>query len=110
MFFIGNLNLNCDFDTRIIREDEFDADIFIDVKNKPLDINLGNNDFGITSRIQFNLVRGILLRISKQSYNMTVHILANIDLHSAYSNFEINYKNSILSIKEINGIVCVTKK
>lgn len=110
MFNVGNLSLNCDFETRIIREDELDADIFIDLKNKPLDINLGNNDFGITSRIQFNLVRGILLRISKQDYNMTVHILANIDLHSAYSNFEANYKDSILNIKEINGTVCITKK
>jgi hypothetical protein len=110
MFNIGNLNLNCDFETRVIREDELDADIFIDIKNRPLDIGLGENDFGITSRIQFSLVRGILLRISKQSYNMTVHLLANIDLHSAYANFEIEYKDSVLNIKEIDGVVCIYKK
>jgi len=106
---IGNLKLNCDFETRIIREDELDADIFIDIKNRPLDINLGKNDFGITSRVQFNLVRGLLLRISKQSYNMTVHLLSSIDLHSAYANFEIEYKNSILNIKDSEGIAWISK-
>lgn len=110
MLNIGNLTLNCDFETRIIREDELDADIFVDIKNRPLDIDLGNNDFGITSRIQFNWVRGVILRLSKQSHYMTVHLLANIDLHSAYANFEVEYKDSVLNIKEHDGIVCIYKK
>ena len=109
MLYIGNLTLNCDFETRIIREDKLDADIFIDIKNRSLDINLGSNDFGITSRIQFNMVRGLLLRINKQGYIMTVHLLSSIDLHSAYSNFEIGYKDSILNISEIDGRVCLNK-
>ena len=110
MFKIGNLSINCDFEIRVIREDEFDADMFIDIKDRPVDINIGSNDFKITSRIQFNKVRGLLLRISKDSYNMTVHLLDSIDLHSAYANFEINYKDSILEIREINGVVNVNKK
>ena len=61
------------------------------------------------SRIQFPYVRSILLRINKESSLMTVHLMRDIDLFSAFANFEVNYLNSIFSIKNVQEKVIISK-
>ena len=44
MINIGNLNLDTDFDYRIIREEDNDIDLFIDINYRSVDIDTNNND------------------------------------------------------------------
>ena len=98
MINIGNLTLDTDFEYRIIREDENDIDIFIDVNYRSLDIDVNESDF-FSSRIQFPFVRSLILRTSKNSQTMTIHLMRDIDLFSAFANFEVDYSNSVIRIK-----------
>lgn len=95
---VGNLYLDTDFDYRIIREDENDIDIFLDVNYRSLEINCNDNHL-FASRIQFPFVRSIILRISKLNHLMTIHFMRDIDLFSAFANFEIDYKDSVIKVK-----------
>ena len=98
MLNIGKLNLDIDFDYRIIREENNDIDLFIDVNYRSLDIDTDNNGF-FNSRVQFPFVRSLILRINKESNVMTVHLMRDIDLFSAFANFEVNYDNCVINIK-----------
>ncbi|RDY25430.1 hypothetical protein CHL78_018210 [Romboutsia weinsteinii] len=108
MLNIGNLNLDTDFEYRIIREEDNDLDLFIDVNYRSLDINNDNSGF-FKSRIQFPFVRSLILRIDKTSNIMTVHVMRDIDLLSAFANFEIEYADSVISIKNIHEKVLFSK-
>ena len=107
MIKIGNLNLDTDFEYRIIREEENDLDLFIDLNYRSLDIDTDNNLF--SSRIQFPFVRSIILRLNKNDYTMTVHLMRDIDLFSAFANFEVNYKDAIIAIKNTQEKVSISK-
>ena len=98
MLNIGNLNLDIDFDYRIIREEDNDIDLFIDINYRSLDIDTNNDGF-FSSRVQFPFVRSLILRINTESYTMTVHLMRDIDLFSAFANFEVDYNNCTISIK-----------
>lgn len=98
MITIGNLNLDIDFEYRIIREEDNDIDLFIDINYRSLDIDTQGSDL-FSSRIQFPFVRSLILRFNKESHTMTVHLMRDIDLFSAFANFELDYSNSIVSIK-----------
>ncbi|WP_296645506.1 hypothetical protein [Romboutsia sp. 13368] len=98
MLNIGNLNLDIDFDYRIIREENNDIDLFIDINYRSLDIDTDSNGF-FNSRVQFPYVRSLILRINKESNIMTVHLMRDIDLFSAFANFEVNYDNCVINIK-----------
>ena len=98
MIKISNLSLDTDFEYRIIREDENDIDIFVDVNYRSVEINCKDNDL-FTSRIQFPFVRSMILRISKLNHLMTIHFMRDIDLFSAFANFEIDYTDSVIKIK-----------
>lgn len=108
MIKIGKLNLDSDFDYRVIREEENDIDLYIDINYRCVDINVGESEI-FESRIQFPYVRSILLRINKNDYLMTVHLMRDIDLFSAFANFEVNYENNIFSIKNFQERVIISK-
>lgn len=98
MITIGNLNLDTDFEYRIIREEDDDLDLFIDINYRSLDIdNNGSNLF--SSRIQFPFVRSIILRLNKKTHTMTIHLMRDIDLFSAFANFEVDYTDCTINIK-----------
>ena len=109
MIKIGNLNLDSDFDYRVIREEDNDLDLYIDINYRCVDINIGESNF-FNSRIQFPYVRSILIRINKESYLMTVHLMRDIDLFSAFANLEVDYTNSIFKIKNYQEKVIIDKK
>ena len=95
---IGKLKLDTDFEYRIIREEANDIDIFIAINYRSLDIECDDCNF-FNSRIQFPFVRSLILRINKESNSMTVHLMRDIDLFSAFANFEFNYENHTFNIK-----------
>lgn len=98
MIQIGKINLDCDFECRTIREENDDLDIYVDVNYRCLDIELGDSEF-FNSRIQFPYVRSILLRINKTMETITVHLMRDIDLFSAFANFELDLSKHALYIK-----------
>ena len=98
MVTFGKLNLDTDFEYRVIREEENDLDLFIDLNYRSLDIKLEDSNF-FNSRLQFPFVRSIILRLNKESDIITMHLMRDIDLFSAFANFEINISNSIINIK-----------
>ncbi len=109
MIKIYNLNLDTDFDYRIIREENDDVDLFIDVNYRSVDIDCSDNSF-FSSRVQFPFVRSIILRFNKSSNLMTVHFMRDIDLFSAFANFEINCADSSICIKNNHEKVIFSKK
>lgn len=106
----GNLNLDTEFDYRIIREEDNDIDLFIDINYRSLDIDCGDSSIFFASRLQFPFVRSIILRFNKLNNLMTVHLMRDIDLFSAFANFEIDYSNSSISIKNDKEKVIFTKQ
>lgn len=108
MIQIGKINLDCDFECRTIREENDDLDIYVDVNYRCLDIELGNSEF-FNSRIQFPYVRSILLRINKNMETITVHLMRDIDLFSAFANFELDLSEHALSIKNKYEKVIMSK-
>ena len=108
MIQIGKINFDCDFEYRIIREEDDDLDIYVDVNYRCLDTELGENNF-FNSRIQFPFVRSVLLRINKNLDTITVHLMRDIDLFSAFANFEFDYKNYIFNIKNNQEKVLITR-
>ena len=103
MIEIGNLKLDTDFEYRIIREEEGDI-----VNYRSLDIDCDGCEF-FNSRIQFPFVRSLILRINKDNYLMTIHLMRDIDLFSAFANFEFDYKNYIFNIKNNQEKVLITR-
>ena len=108
MIKIGKINLDCDFEYRTIREEDDDLDLYIDVNYRCLDINLGDDNF-FNSRIQFPFVRSILLRINKNLETITVHLMRDIDLFSAFANFELDLTDQVLCIKNEYEKVIMSK-
>lgn len=108
MLKIGNLNLDTDFEYRIIREEDNDIDLFIDINYRSVDINCDKDNL-FTSRIQFPFVRSMILRLNKLSNVLTVHFMRDIDLFSAFANFEIDYTDSCINIKNENEKVIFSK-
>lgn len=108
MLNIGSLHLDTDFEYRVIREEENDLDLFIDINYRSLDIANDDSNF-FKSRIQFPFVRSLILRIDKKSNTMTIHVMRDIDLMSAFANFEVEYSDSIISIKNIHEKVILSK-
>ena len=109
MIEIGKLKLDSDFDYRVIREEDNDVDLYIDINYRCVDINVGESQI-FNSRIQFPYVRSILLRINKESHFMTVHLMRDIDLFSAFANFEVDYHDSVFEIKKYQEKVIISKK
>ncbi|WFD09853.1 hypothetical protein [Tepidibacter hydrothermalis] len=107
MYINGNFKMESDYEVRVIREDEFDVDLFIDINYRSVDLDIGNNDLNI-SRIQFQMVKAILLRFSKNGTRMTCHMLRDIDLYSAFSNFEIEYKDRVINIEKVEEKVVLS--
>lgn len=105
---IFNLILETDFEFRVVNREKENIDIFLDIANRAVNIVDECSDF-FNSRIQFPKVRAVLLRISSENQNMTVHILRDIDLFSAFANFEIDYSDSVVHIKKIGQYAVIEK-
>ncbi len=97
-----NFYIDSDFEIRIVREDENDVDLFIPIGNRTLNLYFGDTMDVLNSRMQFSIVRNLVLRFSMGLANniATIHMLKNIDLHSSIVNFEINYSDHIIEIKD----------
>ncbi|WP_250673367.1 hypothetical protein LZ906_014110 [Paraclostridium ghonii] len=110
MLKIGNLYLDTEFDYRIIRDEDDDVDLFIDINYRSVDIDCGDSNIFFASRLQFPFVRSIILRVNKSTNLITVHFMRDIDLFSAFANFEIDCSHSSISIKNEQEKVIFSKQ
>lgn len=101
IFHNSNLNIDSDFEIRIIRETNEDMDIIIPLEDRTLNVYLEDLPEYLVSRLQFPVVKNIIIRFCKSETNniCTIHLLRNIDLKSAIVNFEMDYSNYYLTIK-----------
>lgn len=96
---INNLLIESDFEIRPIRENEIDLDHFIEIDNRVLNIYL-ENDFYPLSKLQLTKTYAILIRQSKAGNKLaSLHFLKNPDLADAYLNFDFDYNEYYLEIK-----------
>lgn len=104
-----NLRMISDFEYRIIKEDKSNMDIYIDLDYRTLDI-VDKNMVFLNSRIQFPKVKAIIIRITSINNLMTIHLLRDIDLLSAFANFEIDYSESLFKIIKKDEYVVLEKE
>ena len=60
MIEIGSFKLDSDFDYRIIREEDNDVDLYIDINYRCVDINVGQSEifnFGAERHLQLSFTR-----------------------------------------------------
>lgn len=98
----GKLYIDSDFEIRVVREDGNDIDLFIPIGDRTLNLYLGDVIEALNSRMQFSIVKNLIFRFSIDSENntSTIHMLRSIDLHSSVVNFEIDYSNHEIEIKD----------
>lgn len=98
----SNFCIDSDFDIRVVREEGTDIDLFIPIDNRTINLYLNNCPDYIHSRLQFPMVRNIIVRFSVSDENniATIHFLKSIDLQSSLINFEIDYENHMIEIKD----------
>ncbi|MDI9476966.1 MAG: hypothetical protein ACOX0L_10595 [Natronincolaceae bacterium] len=100
----GDFILKSDFEIREIRkEDEHgDVDLFIPIGHRTVNLFIPFIDEDKMSRIQLCEVKNIVIRFNTKEGNnrCSIHFLKNIDLLSHLLNFELDYKNYEIIIKQ----------
>lgn len=104
MYISGNLVLKSDFEIRQIREEDEngDVDLFIPIGYKTVNLFIPFIDKDKMSRIQLSEVKSIVIRFNTNVGNnrCSIHFLKNIDLFSHLLNFELNYIDYKIVIKQ----------
>ena len=97
-----NLLILSDFEIRILREEGNDIDLFIPLNYRTLNVYLEDLPDYLDNRIQFTEIKNIIIRFSTEEDNdyCTIHLLRNIDLHSAVANFIIDYRDHYITLKD----------
>lgn len=102
----NGLNIESDFEIRILREMGNDIDILIPIDLRVLNLFIENMPDFISNRFQFTEVKNLIIRHTLDEGNTisTIHLLRSIDMNSALVNFTLDYKGKILKIidKEFN--------
>ncbi|WP_142413669.1 hypothetical protein [Hathewaya massiliensis] len=101
-----NLKIISDFPIKVIREDKNEVDLIINLDYRCLNLNLPEKNI-INSRIQFTLVKSIMIRFCKGNSNniATIHFMKDSGLHSTMANFEVNYLDKKIIIKQEDNSV-----
>ncbi|TAH63436.1 MAG: hypothetical protein EWM50_02705 [Gottschalkiaceae bacterium] len=97
------INIISDFEVRILREDDVDIDIIVPLEGRTLDLQFSNMPDYMGNRIQCSIIKNLVMRFSKSANNTicTVHLLRSIDIYSSVINFELDYKELIIQIKDL---------
>ncbi|QEK12450.1 hypothetical protein FQB35_08705 [Crassaminicella thermophila] len=98
----GNFCIEHDFEIRTVREDKYDIDLFIPIEDRTLNLYLDHEIDYLDTRLQFSMVKGIIIRFCTlgEHNTCTIHLLRNIDIHSAIVNFEMDYSKHFIVIKD----------
>lgn len=104
MYINGNFILISDFEIRQIRQEDEngDVDLFIPIGCRTVNLFIPFIDEDKMSRIQLCEVKNIVIRFNTKGGNnrCSIHFLKNIDLLSHLLNFELNYENYEIIIRQ----------
>ena len=100
--------MESDFECRIIKDDGKNIDMYIDLDYRSVNIVDEKMDF-FNSRIQFPRVKAMIIRITSESEIATIHLLRDIDLLSAFANFEVDYSGNVFKIMKKQEYVILEK-
>ncbi len=96
--------LQSDFEIREIRQEDEngDIDLFIPIEYRTVNLHLPFIDTEKMSRIQLSQVKSIVIRFNTAKDNniCSVHFLKNIDLLSHLLNFDLDYSDYEIIIKQ----------
>ncbi|MBK5239724.1 hypothetical protein [Clostridium sp.] len=96
------LKIDSDFKVKQIQKDEYNIDLLIPLEYRC--VNLYFTDFPkcINSRVQFPSVKTILIRfcIIEDNSICTIHFLSDSGVHSTIANFEMDYSETYIEIKD----------
>jgi len=98
----NNLNIASDFGVREIKKDEYNFDLIIPIDFRCVNMYLHNAPQYMKSRVQFPSVKSILVRVCIIEDNniCTVHFLSDSGIHSTMANFEIDYSETYMEIRD----------
>jgi len=98
----SNLNITSDFEVKEIRKDEVNIDLIIPMEQRCVNLYFGDLPIYIKSRIQFPSVKSILVRFCSNEDNniCTMHFLSDSGIYSSMANFEMDYSEIYIEIKD----------
>lgn len=106
----SNLKITSDFKVKEIQKDEYNIDLVIPVEYRCVNLYFDNFSKHINSRIQFPCVRSILIRFCTIEDNnlCTIHFLSDSGIHSTIANFEMDYSETYIEVKDKEFFVDMT--
>jgi hypothetical protein len=98
----SNLNIVSDFIIKEIQKDEYNVDLAIGLEYRCVNLYFDNVPKCIKSRIQFPTVKSMLIRFCTIEDNniCTIHLLSDSGIHSTIANFEIDYSETYIEVKD----------
>ena len=98
----SNLKIASDFEVREIQKDEYNLDLIIPIDYRCVNLYLHNAPKYIKSRVQFPSVKSILIRfcIIEDNNICTIHFLSDSGIHSTMANFEMDYSETYIEIRD----------
>lgn len=98
----SNLKIDSDFQVKEMKKEIDDIDLIIPVDNRCVNLYLYDSPKYVISRIQFPTVKSILIRFCTIEDNniCTIHFLSDSGIHSTMANFEMDYSETYIKIKD----------
>ena len=91
-----------DFQVKEIQKDEYNFDLVIPINFRCVNLSLSKPPKYIVSRVQFPSVKSIFVRfcIIEDNNICTIHFLSDSGIHSTMVNFEMDYSETYIEIRE----------
>ena len=98
----SNLKIVSDFDIKEIKKDEYNIDLIIPINFRCLNLYMHKAPGYIKSRMQFPSVKSILVRfcIIEDNNTCTLHFLNDSGIHSSMANFEMDYSETYIEMRD----------
>jgi hypothetical protein len=96
------LKIDSDFKVREILKDDYNIDLIIQLEDRCLNLYFAEFPKCINSRVQFPSVKSILIRFCTIEDNniCTIHFLSDSGIYSTIANFEMDYSDTYIEVKE----------
>lgn len=98
----AKLKIHSDFKVREIQKDEYNIDLILQLDYRCVNLYFPDFPKCINSRVQFPSVKSILIRFCtiKDNNICTIHYLSDSGVHSTIANFEMDYSDTYIEVKE----------
>ena len=96
----SGMKIVSDVEVKEIKKDLYNIDLLIPIEYRCVNLDFDNLPVYISSRVQFPLVKSILIRFCTVEDNniCTIHFLSDSGIHSTIANFEMDYSKIYMEI------------